>query len=52
MKVIMRDYLFYLGTLGYLVVIFWDFKVTLTESLILTSMYPFYILYCYYEDNE
>lgn len=41
-----RDFQVYIVTLAVLVIILWDYQVTLTEAIILTSMYPFYIVIC------
>ena len=48
----MRDIYFYLLSLIYVVIICWDFKVTLAESMILVLFYPIYVIFSFYASTD
>ena len=51
-QTLLRDIYFYMLSLIYIVFICWDFKVTVYEAAILVSLYPGYLAFTFYSNND
>ncbi len=45
MMTLLRDYSIYLCSVSYIVIIFWDYQITVWDSLLLVAAVPVYLLY-------